>query len=35
MVLTLLRLHDARAERKALWGSDPMCLERGGYNEFD
>ena len=30
MVLTLYRLHDARVERKALWGNAPMCLKRRG-----
>lgn len=29
MVPTLSRLHDARGERKALWGNAPMCRKRG------
>lgn len=31
MVLPLLRLHDVRVERKALWDNAPMCMKRWKY----
>ena len=35
MVLTLLRLHYARGERKALLGNAQLCLKRGGDERED